>query len=281
MLPPKKKIPGPHGQCEFVPMPPDEAAKYRGLHFDKGWDHLHEIRANQGSVPDRRHRLIIAGQGLGDAHIGRHTSGAMGCTMVWPVCAIRGRGTAGPPLPVSGCRISSHLWVWWKQPRSSSPYADSCPTPAPAPTLRDWSAAILIGPWLTVVVTSVALVLQALFLAHGGLSTLGANIFSMGVAGVFTGCIFFTWLGGWAEAGCSRHFLQVCYPTGLPTRLLPSSWPPPCMATVLWAPCLWPTGSGLSPQLRLGFRGIFSAGAYRFIYIRRPELLQELSGGSS
>ena len=30
VLPPKEKYPVPHGQCEFVPMPPDEAAKYRG-----------------------------------------------------------------------------------------------------------------------------------------------------------------------------------------------------------------------------------------------------------
>src|SRR5271157_230577 len=52
-------------------------------------------------------------------------------------------------------------------------------------------AAIFIGPLLTVVVTSVALVLQALFLAHGGLTTLGADLASMGVAGAFTGYISF------------------------------------------------------------------------------------------
>ena len=48
-------------------------------------------------------------------------------------------------------------------------------------------AAILIGPGLTVVVASIALTLQALFLAHGGLTTLGANIVSMGVAGAYAG----------------------------------------------------------------------------------------------
>ena len=47
-------------------------------------------------------------------------------------------------------------------------------------------AAIIIGPAPTVVISSVALTLQALFLAHGGLTTLGANLFSMGVAGAFT-----------------------------------------------------------------------------------------------
>ncbi|MEI6645197.1 MAG: energy-coupling factor ABC transporter permease [bacterium] len=46
-------------------------------------------------------------------------------------------------------------------------------------------AAIIIGPAPTVVLSSVALTLQALFLAHGGLTTLGANLFSMGVAGAF------------------------------------------------------------------------------------------------
>ena len=52
-------------------------------------------------------------------------------------------------------------------------------------------AAIVIGPWATVVVTSIALLLQALFLAHGGLSTLGADICSMGLAGAFVGYAVF------------------------------------------------------------------------------------------
>lgn len=59
-------------------------------------------------------------------------------------------------------------------------------------------AAILLGPWLTAAIASVTLLLQALFLAHGGLTTLGANIFSMGVAGAFSGYAVFRlakWLG--------------------------------------------------------------------------------------
>ena len=46
--------------------------------------------------------------------------------------------------------------------------------------------ALLIGPGPTVVVASIALLFQALFLAHGGLTTLGANIVSMGVVGAFS-----------------------------------------------------------------------------------------------
>lgn len=44
-------------------------------------------------------------------------------------------------------------------------------------------AAILLGPFPTMVLSVVALVLQATFFAHGGFSTLGANVVSMGVVG--------------------------------------------------------------------------------------------------
>lgn len=46
---------------------------------------------------------------------------------------------------------------------------------------------ILLGPVISVLITTGALVIQALFLAHGGLSTLGADIMSMGVVGSFVG----------------------------------------------------------------------------------------------
>jgi cobalt/nickel transport system permease protein len=43
--------------------------------------------------------------------------------------------------------------------------------------------AIFFGPAVTAVVSTVVLIYQALFLAHGGITTLGANVFSMGIAG--------------------------------------------------------------------------------------------------
>jgi cobalt/nickel transport system permease protein len=48
-------------------------------------------------------------------------------------------------------------------------------------------SAILVGPFPSIVISAIALLIQALFLAHGGLTTLGANIISMGVAGSFAG----------------------------------------------------------------------------------------------
>ena len=48
-------------------------------------------------------------------------------------------------------------------------------------------SAICFGPWITSVVCAIVLLFQALFLAHGGLSTLGANTVSMGIVGPFVG----------------------------------------------------------------------------------------------
>ena len=47
--------------------------------------------------------------------------------------------------------------------------------------------AIAFGPWITAVIGAIVLLFQALFLAHGGLSTLGANTVSMGIAGPLVG----------------------------------------------------------------------------------------------
>lgn len=66
--------------------------------------------------------------------------------------------------------------------------------PIPVPTAGTCShpcgtaiAAILAGPLVSVLISTVALLIQALVMAHGGLTTLGADIFAMGVVGSFTG----------------------------------------------------------------------------------------------
>lgn len=48
-------------------------------------------------------------------------------------------------------------------------------------------SAVCFGPWITSVICGIVLLFQALFLAHGGLSTLGANIVSMGIVGPLMG----------------------------------------------------------------------------------------------
>jgi len=47
-------------------------------------------------------------------------------------------------------------------------------------------AAVVVGPGITSVLSLIVLIFQALLLAHGGLTTLGANVFSMGIVGPIT-----------------------------------------------------------------------------------------------
>lgn len=44
-------------------------------------------------------------------------------------------------------------------------------------------SAVLYGPSITAVLAAIVLVFQALLMAHGGITTLGADVFSMGIAG--------------------------------------------------------------------------------------------------
>ena len=70
--------------------------------------------------------------------------------------------------------------------------------PIPVPTAGTCShpcstgiSGILVGPAISILIAAVALLIQALFLAHGGLTTWGANIVSMGVMGSFAGFLTF------------------------------------------------------------------------------------------
>jgi cobalt/nickel transport system permease protein len=62
-------------------------------------------------------------------------------------------------------------------------------------------AAIMFGPGVAGVLAGIVLLFQALLLAHGGLTTWGANTFSMGVAGGFVAYITFK---GMRAAGLSE-----------------------------------------------------------------------------
>lgn len=53
-------------------------------------------------------------------------------------------------------------------------------------------SAVLYGIFCTSILATIVLIFQALLLAHGGFSTLGANIFSMGIAGPAAG--IFVWI---------------------------------------------------------------------------------------
>jgi cobalt/nickel transport system permease protein len=88
---------------------------------------------------------------------------------------------------------------------------------------------ICFGPAIASVLATIVLLFQALFLAHGGLTTLGANVFSMGIVGpvvayaVFKACrkvnlgvliaVFFAAaLGNWATYVTTSIQLALAFP---------------------------------------------------------------------
>ena len=71
------------------------------------------------------------------------------------------------PIPIAGA--SSHM----------------CATPL---------LALILGPRLTVLPALGILFLQAVFFAHGGISTLGANVLTLGVIGPWVTCAVFSLL---------------------------------------------------------------------------------------
>ena len=154
--------------------------------------------------------------------------------------------------------------------------------PIPVPTAGTCShpcgtgmAAILIGPGLTVVVTSIALLLQALFLSHGGLTTLGANIVSMGVIGGFVGYGTFhlarrLGLPFFAAAFLAGLFSDWGTYTGT-SFLLASALHGDGSLWVMFASIIF---SFCPTQIPLGIlEGFLTAGAFAFIRNRRPEVL--------
>jgi cobalt/nickel transport system permease protein len=160
--------------------------------------------------------------------------------------------------------------------------------PIPVPTAGTSShmcgtglAAILIGPPLTVVISSIALVLQALFLAHGGLTTLGADVVSMGVVGAFSGY------------GAYRLSSFLGAPVYLRTFLagLVADWCTYAATSFQLAAALAGPGTTkamflaillafVPTQIPLGIcEGLITAGAWRFVRRRRPDLPAAVAGG--
>ena len=74
------------------------------------------------------------------------------------------------------------------------PVTGSCSHPVGTPM-----AAMIIGPFPTVLISGIALFFQT-FIGHGGITTIGANTISMGIVGTFTG---FLTIIGLRKAGLS------------------------------------------------------------------------------
>ena len=157
--------------------------------------------------------------------------------------------------------------------------------PVPVPTAGTCShpagtgiSAVLIGPIMSIFVTSIALFIQALFLAHGGFTTWGADIVSMGVAGSFAGYIAFKVLRklrlplfvcGFAAGLMADWATYITTSFELSSALHGAKPLFPLFCTILIA--FIPT------QLPLGIlEGVLTGGMIVFVHKRRPDILASL-----
>jgi len=136
-------------------------------------------------------------------------------------------------------------------------------------------AAILLGPTLGVVVAAVALLIQALFLSHGGLSTWGANLFSMGVMGSFGGYLVFRGL-----RLCRVNVIVAAFAAGVAADWATYGGTALIMAAgIKGGSAFWPLAGKIAlafvpTQLPLGIiEGVITAGMISLLRKKRPDLL--------
>jgi len=154
--------------------------------------------------------------------------------------------------------------------------------PIPVPTAGSCShpcgtaiSGILVGPAISILVAAVALLIQALFLAHGGLSTWGANIISMGVMGSFAGFLTFKALRSMKINLAVSGFvagLLADWATYFTTSIELASG---IKGDSAFMPLFWKILIAFIPtQLPLGIlEGAMTAGMIVLLYKKRPDLL--------
>lgn len=157
--------------------------------------------------------------------------------------------------------------------------------PIPVPTAGTCShpagtgiTGIILGPVISILITAVALLIQALFLAHGGLSTLGANIVSMGIMGSFTGFITFKLLRAFKINLVVAGFMAGMFSdwaTYLSTSFELASG---IRGSAPLLPIFWKIVLAFIPtQLPLGIlEGSITAGMVVLLYRKRPDILARM-----
>ncbi len=137
---------------------------------------------------------------------------------------------------------------------------------------------ILVGPAISILISAVALLIQALFLAHGGLSTWGANIVSMGVMGSFAGYFTFKALRSIKVNMTIAGFMAGLFAdwaTYLTTSVQLAAG---IRGDSPFLPLFWKILIAFLPtQLPLGIlEGAMTAGMVVLLYKKRPDLLVKM-----
>ena len=134
-------------------------------------------------------------------------------------------------------------------------------------------SAIIVGPFPTVVLSTIALFFQTFF-GHGGLTTLGANTVSMGITGTFGGYLIYALLRKmnsplWVAAGMAGFVGDIlCYLAAALELALSLN-----LGSVLSHWAIYSLGY-MPTQLPLAVAEfVFSAGIVQYIADRRPDLM--------
>jgi cobalt/nickel transport system permease protein len=156
------------------------------------------------------------------------------------------------------------------------PVTGSCSHPCGTPL-----AAIIVGPFATVLLSAIVLFFQAVLLGHGGITTIGANTVSMGIVGTFVG--YGLWklirkVNGpvWLAAGVAGFigdlavYLASSFELAYSLHGHASFWHQWLVFFVGYAPTQLPLAVG---------EAIFTAVALQAMASRRPDLLPGVSTG--
>jgi cobalt/nickel transport system permease protein len=68
-------------------------------------------------------------------------------------------------------------------------------------------AAIVLGPWASILGISIAIVIQAVFFGDGGITTVGANCFNMAIVGSLAAYVIYSALSGRASITSARRVI--------------------------------------------------------------------------
>lgn len=157
--------------------------------------------------------------------------------------------------------------------------------PIPVPFLGTTShptgmgiVSLLVGPYIAILVTLVALVLQALLLGHGGISTLGANLVSMGVVGSLAALSSFRLVRGLGGSKMAGAFVAGLLGDYLPYFATATILAFGVHGTAAFGSVFLAILAAYAPtQVPIGILdGVLALGAYRFLTARRPDVFEHL-----
>ncbi|HEY5498592.1 MAG TPA: energy-coupling factor ABC transporter permease, partial [Syntrophales bacterium] len=150
------------------------------------------------------------------------------------------------------------------------PFAGTCSHPC-----GTGISGILVGPAISVVITAAALLIQALFMAHGGLSTLGADIVSMGVMGSFAGFLTFRALRSLRVNMAVAAFMAGLFADWATYFMTSVELAAGIRGEAAFLPLFWKVLIAFIPtQLPIGIlEGAMTAGMVVLLYKKRPDLL--------